>query len=351
MRPVPREDAAPVRFAAVGLEHLHVFAEAGALVAAGAELAAWHGEDGPLAAGFATLHPKARRAADVREILEDESIALVASAAAPERRARLGADVMRHGKDFLVDKPGAISLAELAELRRVQAETGRRWVVFFSERLQSPSTLRAVELVRAGAVGEVIQTLGLGPHQIGLAPRPDWFWDPARSGGILADLASHQVDQFLCLTGAGAAEVVFAQVANRAHPERRAFEDFGELALRAERATGYARVDWFTPAGLGTWGDVRLLVLGSEGTLEVRKNCDLAGRPGGDHLFLADRAGVRHLDCSALELPFGRALLDDVRHRTETALGQAHAFLATELALRAQATASRLGHLAAAAAP
>lgn len=335
----------PVRFAAIGLAHLHVFAQVGALLSAGGELAAFHSDGDDLAEGFAKLFPQARRASDRREILEDDSIRLVASAAAPEERAALAADAMRHGKDVLVDKPGAVSPGEVTMLRRVQAETRRRWAVFFAERLTSRATVRAAELVRAGAVGEVVQTLGLGPHQVGLAPRPDWFWDPARSGGILGDLASHQVDQFLHFTGAERAELVSAQVANRAHPERPGFEDFGELVLRAPTATGYARVDWLTPAGLGTWGDVRLFVLGTEGALELRKNCDLAGREGGDHLFLVDGSDVRHIACDDVALPFARQLLDDVRQRTETAIGQAHAFLATDLALEAQARATRLGRL------
>ena len=58
------------------------------------------------------------------------------------------------------------------------------------------------------------------------------------------------------------------------------------------------RVDWFTPDGLPTWGDGRLTILGTEGTIELRKYVDIAGRPGGDHLFLVDKKGVRHIDCS-----------------------------------------------------
>jgi predicted dehydrogenase len=249
---------------------------------------------------------------------------------------------MRHGKDVFVDKPGAVTLDELAELRRVQQETQRLWVVFFSERLESRATERALELVRAGAIGRPLQTVGLGPHQLGLVPRPDWFWEPRRAGGILADLASHQVDQFLVATGSATAEVVAAQVANFAQPERPGFEDFGELLLRGEGASGYARVDWFTPAGLGTWGDGRLTILGSEGTIEVRKNIDPAGREGGDHLFLVDGEGTRHLDCREAPLPFGAALLADVRDRTETVLPSSHCLRVTELALRAQAMATRI---------
>jgi predicted dehydrogenase len=335
-----------LRFAAIGLNHIHIYEQVGTLMQAGAEFAAFYSREPEIAEGFGKLFPQPRRAADPREILEDRTIQLVTSATIPDERARLGIEVMQHGKDFLVDKPGAVTLEELEELRRVQDETGQIWAIFFSERLASPATERALELVRSGAIGRPLQTVGFGPHRLGLTARPEWFYQPARTGGILADLASHQTDQFLMFTASESADVVAATVANYAHPERPELEDFGELLLRSDHATGSARVDWFTPEGLETWGDVRLMVLGTEGTIEVRKNCDPAGRPGGDHLILIDAEGTRHFDCSQDPLSFGPTLLYDIAGRTEEALPQAHCFRAMELALKAQARATRCGYLA-----
>lgn len=333
-----------LRFAVLGVHHLHVLGMANTLRAAGAELAAFHSAGSPLEDLFARAFPEARRATQPHEILEDESIALVACACIPDERADVATRAMRHAKDVLVDKPGAISLEQLETLRSVQRETQRIWAVYFSERLENAATLRASQLVWDGAIGRPIHVEGLGPHRLGPS-RPAWFYERARYGGILADLGAHQVDQFLHFTGSSGAEVAAAQVANWNHPEYPELEDFGELLLRADAATGYARVDWFTPDGLETWGDVRLSVIGTEGTLEVRKNCDLAGRAGGDHLFLIDREGVRHVDCADQPRTFGSDFLRDVAQRTQTALSQDHCFAATEIALRAQAQASRLGHL------
>jgi len=344
--PLIAADAPPVRFAALGIDHIHALGQVAMLLRSGAEFAAWYGSGDDFSPLFEKSFPQVRRAAEPGEILEDPSVALVTCAAVPDRRARLAILAMQHGKDVLVDKPGAVTLEELEELRAVQRESRRIWTVFFSERLESPATVKAVELVRSGAIGRPLQTVGLGPHQLGLTPRPDWFWDPRRSGGILGDLATHQIDQFLILTGSQRAEIVSAQRANYSHPDKPKFEDFGELLLRASDATGYARVDWYTPDGLGTWGDGRLFVLGSEGAIEVRKNCDLAGREGADHLFLVDGGGTRYLDCRGGPLPFAPALLRDVVERSETAMPQAHAFQVTEIALRAQSEATRLGHLA-----
>jgi predicted dehydrogenase len=335
----------PVRFAAIGLNHPHIYGQAAALVAAGAEFVAFHSSENEGVESFARAFPQAQRVETEREILEDESIAVVTSASIPADRAPLGARVMQHGKDYLVDKPGMTTLEQLAEVRRVQRETGRIYSVFFSERFESRATVRAAELVRQGAIGRVVQTIGLGPHRANLPLRPPWFFQRERYGGILCDIASHQIDQFLHFVGSESAEIVASLVANRAHPEHPELEDYGEIHLRTRDATGTARVDWYTPDGLPTWGDGRLFVLGTEGTLEVRKYCDLGGRTGADHLFLVDAREVRRFDCQQVPLPFAGQFLGDVRARTETAMTQSHCFSACELALRGQAQAVRCGHL------
>jgi len=330
----------PVRFAVIGIDHVHVFGMTIALREAGAELAAFDALGSPLAEGFGKVFSQAENVADRRAILDDPSIELVVCAAIPDRRAALAAEAMRSGKDVWVDKPAAVTREDLATLRAAQRAGDRRFCVYFSERVGSRATERALALVRAGAIGRPVQMTVFGPHQIGLVPRPDWFWVPARAGGILVDLASHAIDQFLCLFGADEVAIAAARTVNRGHPERVGFEDFGELLLRTPAGSGYARVDWYTSAGLGTWGDGRLFVLGTEGSLEVRKYCDPAGRPGADHLLLVDDRAVHYVDCAQDPLPFAAQLLRDVRERSETAMSAAHALRVTELAIAAQERAA-----------
>lgn len=334
-----------VRFAAVGLNHGHIYSQVRVLLQAGAELVAFYAQESELAARFASTYPHARLVRGSEEILEDRSIDLVVSAAIPNERASLGVAAMQHGKDYMSDKPAFTTLQQLAEVRQVQAETDRIYSVCYSERLLHCATVRAVELVEAGAIGQVIQTIGLGPHRLRLPTRPAWFFRREQSGGVISDLASHQIDQFLVFTGSTQAEVVWSCLAKYTLPEHPELDDFGEVLVRGDGGTGYVRVDWFTPDGLDTWGDGRLTVLGTEGFIEVRKNCDLAGRPGGNHLFLVDQKGTRYIDCSDVDLAYGRQLIYDIVNRTETAMPQAHSFLASELALRAQAQAQRLAGL------
>jgi predicted dehydrogenase len=330
-----------IRFAAIGLNHSHIYGQVDCLLAAGAEFVAFHSPEDDLAKPFGEKYPQARRAADRKAILEDPSIDLVVTAAILNERAGISIEAMRHGKDVMSDKPGMTSHAQLADLRKVQAETGRIYSVCYSEHFETRSTVKAGELVQAGAIGEVLHTVGLGPHAIRNNQRPDWFFDRQRYGGILCDIGSHQCEQFLFFSNSLEAEVISATVANRANPDRPGLQDIGDMHLKTPRTTGYVRVDWFTPAGLPTWGDGRLTILGTEGYIELRKYIDIAGRDGKDHLFLVDSNGVQAIDCSDAELPYGRQLVSDVLNRTETAMSQAHCFKAMELALDAQALAER----------
>jgi len=331
-----------IRFAVIGINHSHINSQVGAVLRGGGELVWLFAKEPELAKSFQTRFPQATLARSEDEVLQDASIQLVLSSAIPVERAPLGIRVMQHGKDYMADKPGITTLAQLAEVRRVQAATKRIYSIMFSERFENRATVQAGELVKAGAIGHVVQTIGLGPHRISLTTRPAWFWDKARFGGILCDIASHQADQFLYFTGSTRADVVAAQVGNVHHPQYPDFEDFGDVMLRGDSGTGYIRVDWFTPDGLPTWGDGRLTILGTEGFIEVRKNVDIAGRPGESHLFIADQKRTRYIDCASVELPYGRLLVDDVLNRTETAMPQAHCYLSTELMLKAQQQAQRL---------
>jgi predicted dehydrogenase len=328
--------ASRIRFAVIGMNHSHIYGQVDATVRGGGELVSFHAKEPDLAAEFARRYPNARQVADERAILDDGSIQLVLSSIVPNERAPLGLRVMRAGKDFMSDKPGITTLEQLAEVRRVQAATKRIYSILYSERHENAATIRAGDLVRQGAIGKVVQTIGMGPHRINPPDRPAWFWDPAKYGGIICDIGSHQFDQFLFFTGSTRGEIVASQVRNVRHPDHPAFQDFGDVMVNGDGGTGYVRLDWFTPAGLPTWGDGRLTILGTDGYIEVRKNVDIGGREGGNHLFIADAKGVRYVDCRDVELPYGRQLVDDVLNRTETAMTQAHCFLTMELALRAQ---------------
>jgi predicted dehydrogenase len=331
-----------IRFAVIGVNHAHINSMVDAVLRGGGELVSVYAKEPDLVAAFTKRYPQAATARTENEILESSSIQLVLSAAIPDERAPTGIRVMQHGKDYMSDKPGITTLEQLAEVRRVQAQTKRIYSIMYSERMENRATVQAGELVKAGAIGRVVQTIGLGPHRMTPKTRPAWFFERPRYGGILCDIGSHQADQFLFFTGSTRADVVASQVANVHNQQYPTFEDFGDVTLRGDKGAGYIRVDWFTPDGLATWGDGRLTILGTDGFIEIRKNIDIAGKPGESHLFLVDQKDTRYIDCRNVVLPYGEQIVADVLNRTETAMSQRHCFLATELMLEAQKRAQRV---------
>jgi predicted dehydrogenase len=331
-----------IKFSVIGINHGHIYSQVDAVIRGGGQLMSLYAKEPDLVAEFTKKYPHVKIAKSENEILEDKSIQLVLSAAIPVERAGIGIRTMQHGKDYMSDKPGITSLEQLAEVRRIQKQTGRIYSIMYSERFENKATIKAGDLVKAGAIGKVVQTIGLGPHRMSADTRPKWFFDRKYYGGIITDIGSHQFDQFLFLTNSNKAEIVTSRTGNAAHPQYPNFEDFGDVLIHGNGATGYIRVDWFTPDGLKTWGDGRLTVLGTEGYIEARKNIDIAGREGGSHLFLVNGKDTQYIDCKDVELPYGKQLVDDIINRTETAMTQEHCFLATELALKAQKNAQKI---------
>jgi predicted dehydrogenase len=332
---------ARIRFSVIGINHGHIYSMTDAVIRGGGEFVSFYAMEQNLRDPFAIKYPQVKIAASEQEILEDKSIQLILSSIIPDERAPLGIKVMRHGKDYMVDKPGIITLEQLAEVRKVQKETKRIYSIMYSERFENRATVKAGELVKAGAIGKVVQTIGLGPHKMDAPTRPEWFFERKRYGGIICDIGSHQFDQFLFFTGSTKASIVASQVDNVNHSQYPGLQDFGDVMLKGDGGHGYIRVDWFTPNGLKTWGDGRLTILGTDGFIEIRKNIDIGGREGGNHLFIVTQKETTYIDCSKEPLPYGEQLVDDIVNRTETAMTQEHCFLATELALVAQKNAEK----------
>ncbi|CAM3004126.1 Gfo/Idh/MocA family protein [Rariglobus hedericola] len=330
-------------FAAVHLDHGHINGQCNGLVEAGAQLKWVYDADTAKAEALASRFPSAKVARSLDEVLADPAVQLVAAAAIPNLRGALGCRVMEAGKDYFTDKTPFTTLDQLAEAKAVVARTGRKYAVYFSERLHVESAMYATDLVQQGAIGRVIQVIGLGPHRLGTG-RPDWFFKKEQYGGILCDIGSHQFEQFLTFTGATDATVTNAAVANYANPDTPEFEDFGEASLVGNNGTSnYIRVDWFTPAGLSTWGDGRMTILGTKGYIELRKYVDVGREKTGNHVYLVDEKGEQHLHVEGQVgfRYFGELILDCL-HRTEKAMTQAHAFKAAELCLKAQAAAKKI---------
>ncbi len=326
-----------LKLGVLGIDHGHIFGMLSNMMAEGCTAAAYW-TDGPAVTEtkFRQVFPDLEKVEDRRRILDDPDVSMVLISAVPADRADLAIEAMEAGKDVMVDKPGCTTLEQLERIHAVQARTGRIWSVNFSERFEVPATTKATELVDAGAIGRVIQVVTLAPHKQNLKTRPPWYFQRERYGGILCDIGSHQVDQFLHFTGSTEVTVAHALVENTTMPEEPGFQDFGEMTLVGDKGHGYLRLDWFTPDGLPTWGDGRLFILGTEGTIECRKYTDIGQPHRTNTLYLVNGSENVMMPCDDVGLPYFSRLIADVQDRSETACPQDHTFRTMDIAIRAQ---------------
>ena len=332
-------------FSAVRLDHGHIYGMCNGLTEAGGTLKYVYDPDPGKVEAFLKAFPQAKPARSEEEALEDTETHMIAGAAVTSERCALGLRAMSAGKDYFTDKAPFTTLEQLASARKMAQETGKKYMVYYAERLHDEGSLLAGYMVEQGEIGKVIAVNGFGPHRLGAPGRPKWFFEREKYGGILCDIGSHQIEQFLYYTGEEDAVVTSSRIANYNHPEYPELEDFGDCMLTGKNgATHYFRVDWFTPDGLRTWGDGRLFLLGTEGFIEVRKYVNLTSeQPGGGHVFLVNGKGEKYVNAVGVTgFPFFGKLILDCLNRTETAMTQAHAFKAAELCLIAQEKAIRI---------
>ncbi|MEM7625458.1 MAG: Gfo/Idh/MocA family oxidoreductase [Planctomycetota bacterium] len=333
-------------FAVAAMDHGHIFGQVNGLTEAGATLKYVYDAHDPEAAQALAVQHGATHVDNLQVILDDHEIQLVAAAAIPNVRAELGIRCMDAGKHYFTDKTPLTSLEQLDTVKAAVTRTGKKYMVYFSERLHVECAMHATDLIAQGAIGRVIQVTGFGPHRLGPPEkRPGWFYNHEQYGGILCDIGSHQIEQFLTYAGCEDAAVQASKVANYNHPDFPELEDFGDCTLIGDNgATMYFRVDWFTPDKLRVWGDGRTFITGTEGTIELRKYIDVANPERiQDVLILVNDAGEQRMELAGqVGFKFFGRLIRDCIDNTETAMTQAHALKAAELCVKAQRQAQRL---------
>ena len=343
-KPAPVVKSGEFVFAAAFLDHGHIYGQTNGLIEAGGECRYVYDPDPKRVEAFCKTYPGAKPVDCFERILDDPAIHLVAAAAVPSERGPIGCRVLRSGKDYFTDKSPFTTLGQLADARKAAAETGRKYMVYYGERLHVESAIFAGQLIHDGAIGKVVEVVGFGPHRLNAPSRPGWFFEKAKYGGILCDIGSHQFEQFLYYSSATDATVASATVANKNNPEYPELEDFGEAHLIGNNgATNFVRVDWLTPNASRVWGDGRTFILGTKGYIELRKYVEVGRGEGGEQLYLVNDDTEQHLTLAGkVGFPFFGELILDSLNRTEKAMTQAHAFKAAELCLLAQEKAIQL---------
>lgn len=344
-KPSPVVKPGEFGFSAVRLDHGHIYGMCNGLTEAGATLRYVYDPDPKKVEAFVKAFPHVKVASSEQEVFDDPQTRLIAGAAVTSERCALGLRAIEAGKDYFTDKAPLTTLEQLTQAKEAVARTGKKYMCYYSERLHVESALFAGQLIEQGAIGRVLSVAGFGPHRLMEKNRPQWFFEHEKYGGILCDIGSHQIEQFLSFSGEEDAQVVSARVANYAHPEYPELEDFGDCMMTGMNGTSfYFRVDWFTPDGLRTWGDGRTMIIGTEGTIEIRKYINVGEEPmTTDLVFLVNASGEKRFDVHGrVGFPFFGQLILDCINRTEDAMTQAHCFKAAELGVRAQMMAKRI---------
>ena len=332
-------------FSAVRLDHGHIYGMTNGLLEAGATLKYVYDPDPKKVEAFIKAYPEARPARSEDEALQDQETRLIAGAAITSERCALGLRALSAGKDYFTDKAPFTTMNQLLSAKQAVKATGGKYMVYYSERLYVESAILAGYMIDQGEIGRVLSVTGFGPHRLSAAGRPDWFFRREKYGGILCDIGSHQIEQYLHFAGEEDARVEYSRVANYDHPQYPELEDFGDCALTGQKgSTNYFRVDWFNPDGLRSWGDGRAFILGTKGYIEIRKYINVAAQNAdGNHLYLVNGEGEKYIRADGVTgYPFFGQLILDCLNRTENAMTQAHAFKAAELCLIAQEKASRI---------
>src|SRR3984957_20656814 len=107
------------RFAAVGLDHRHVYDMTEGLLKAGAECVGYNPDttDARVLAGFRKRFPDVPEAPRDR-LMADPSVDFIVLSAVPRDRAALTIEAMRRGKGVMFDKPGGATMEQIAAARR-----------------------------------------------------------------------------------------------------------------------------------------------------------------------------------------------------------------------------------------
>lgn len=335
-----------MKFAVIGLNHGHIYGQVeGLLTIPGATCAGFHAAEDDLAAQFSQRYPHIPRRSQ-RDLLNDKSIDLITSASINSEKGGLAVDVLNAGKHFFVDKPPLTTLEHVAAVKAALQSSRKMMFVFYGERMSCQFDIRAKQLIEEGAIGEVVHVMGLGPHRLNPASRPAWFLDPAQHGGTLNDIASHQVEWFVWITGQRI-KSFSSRVGHFNNNSPATFEDFADATITGENGvTGYIRVDWLTPDKSPIWGDIRGLIVGTKGTIEIRRTINLAAKDDADRtglmLMTTNDIPPHRVDCRNILIEWPTQIANSLKQNRNLLLDHDTLLHVMEMSVKMQQQATRV---------
>lgn len=205
---------------------------------------------------------------DHREMLDAVDIDVLAVGAVYGERGGIVRDALLAGAHVLADKPLCTTLADLDAIEKAWQDSDRHLSVAFEKRFYAP-TIAAARLVANGELGELVMISSSAPHKLTRERRPGWMFDRSLYGGIINDLAVHDIDLLLHLSGARSGRL-WAFAGNRANADRPDFEDHAMVTLRCDDGMlASIEVSWLSPEAADYHGDYRMRLVGTNGTAEL----------------------------------------------------------------------------------
>jgi len=272
--------------------------------------------------------------ADHRELLDRHRLDVVVAAGDFAGRGRIVADSLQAGAHVLADKPLCTTAGDLGDVEASWL-AGDRELSLLLEKRCWPPTLALLNLINADVLGEITLFAASAPHRLMRAARPPWFFDPVSYGGILNDLAVHDLDLLLWLTGTTGG-VITGWTGNRTMPEHPGFDDHGLAVFRGtDGLLGTFEVHWLSPEAAPYHGDYRLRVTGTQGTAE------LTWKDG--HIVVATHLRPPYQPPLPAPIRPACGFFDAVCDGRSQMITGSDAIAATRLALAAQASAADAG--------
>ena len=208
-----------------------------------------------------------RRYEAAAELLDRERLDIVQVSARPDRNAPWARACLERDLPALVEKPMAMSVAELAGLYEAACKSRAPVLPMHTERGGDMANTMQRAIAR-GAIGTPLLVWGQKTYRWGPS-RPDYYRDRATFPGIAPYIGIHLLDWVRWMVGDIFTAVSGAEGAN-ARPEYPACASQAAVLLRGDAGQVAAlTLDYLRPLSAPTHGDERLRIAGTDGVIEM----------------------------------------------------------------------------------
>jgi len=200
------------------------------------------------------------------DLLKRDDIDAVVITAENAKHHGLAIKAAEAGKHILCEKPIAVTVEQADDMVKKAEKAGVKFQTCFVMRYHSTSIL-VKNLIEEGRIGKVLALVGTNKLNASLPLLRKWFTEPELSGGgAVMDHTVHLADLIRWYTKSEAAEV-YTEIGRNVNPDIKVEDNFLTMLKMQNGAIGHIDGSWSYAAGLYTWGDVTMEILGTDGVI------------------------------------------------------------------------------------